>query len=90
MALSAGTVTPWNSTSLCDEPTDLWRRRFVAKHLLDRIRHQRPIVDDLAPLVRMIGQGLAHPPDQAACRFVACTSDHREVGQQLVTRETTR
>ena len=48
-----------------DVPADVRRRRLEAEELLDRVGDERRILDELAPLVGVLGEHLAGPADQA-------------------------
>ena len=87
MALPAGTVWPWKLGVLGDVATDVRCGRLVAQQLLDGGVDERPVLDDLAALVRMVGQHLAGPADEPGGGLVAGPGDHGEVGEQLVAGE---
>ena len=63
------------------------RRRLVAQRLLDGAGDQRRVGGELAPLIWMVRQQLAHETDEAGGGFVAGTGDHRGVGQHLGARQ---
>ena len=88
ITLPAGTSVPWTTRScLATHRPDVGRRRFVAQDLLNGIRDQRGIGDELGPLVGMIGQDLGGPADQAGRGLVPGAGEHLEVRQQLVARQ---
>ena len=58
-----------------------------AQRLLDRVGDERRVGDDLAPLVGMLAQHLAQPPDQPAGGLVAGAGQHLGVGQDLLAGE---
>ena len=65
------------------------RRRLIPKRLFDRLRDQRPVLDDLPPLVRMLREELAHPTDQPGGRLVAGAGQQCAVDEDLGTGEAT-
>ena len=71
MALPAGTVRPCTSTSARHVAADLRAGRLVPHQLFDRVRYQRPIVDELAPLVGMLARG-ACPPTRSGAWSSRC------------------
>ena len=84
IALPAGTVCPWSSTSCGDVAADVRRGRLVAQELLDRVRDSDAVVDQLAALVGVLGEHLAGPADQPGRGLVAGAGDHGDVGEELV------
>ena len=60
------------------------RGRLEAQQFLDRLRDQRPVLDQLAALIGVFGENLSRPTDQPGGRLVAGAGDHVEVDQQLV------
>ena len=73
-----------------DVSADVRRGRLEAEDLLDRVGDEREIVDELATLVRVVGQDLARPPDQTRRRLVAGTGDHVQVREELGARQPAR
>ena len=51
-------------------PPDMGRRRLEAEDLLDRVRDEGAVLDELAPLVGVLGEDLSRPADQAGRRLV--------------------
>ncbi len=75
MALPSGTVWPWSSTSLVDVAADVGRGRLEAEQLLDGVRDQRAVLDELAALVGVVGEHLAGPADEPGGGLVAGAGD---------------
>ena len=69
-------------------PADRGARRFVAEELFDGVGDQRPVGDELASLVGMVGEHFAGPPDEAGRRLVAGAGDHGRVQQRFVAGQT--
>ena len=84
MALPSGTVWPWSSTSLRDVAPDVRRGRLEAQELLDGVRDERAVLDQLAALVGVLGQHLAGPADQPGGGLVAGAGHDVDVGEHLV------
>src|SRR6185503_3462408 len=59
-----------------DKARDRRARRLVAQEFLDRLWDERWVVDEVAPLIRMVGEFFASPTDQAVGGFVAGPRDH--------------
>ena len=53
------------------------RRRFVAQQLLDGVGDERAVLHELAPLVGMLGEHLARPPDEPGRGLVAGAGEQR-------------
>ena len=64
--------------------------RFEAQQLLDRLRNQRRVLDELTALVGVLGQNLACPTDQPRGGFVPRARHHVEIGQQLLAGQVPR
>ena len=75
---------------LGDVAPDLRTGRLEAQELLDRVVDQRPVFDDLTPLVGVLGEHLAEPADQSRGGLVPRARDHRRVQQRLVARQSAR
>ena len=60
------------------------RGRLEAQQLLDGLRDQRRVLDELAALVGVFGQNLAGPADQPRGGLVARAGDHVEVDEQFL------
>ena len=58
-----------------------------AKRLLDHLRDQRAIGDDITSLVGMLGEHLGQPPDEPSGGLVAGAGDDRGVRQHLFAGE---
>ena len=67
-----------------DVARDVGRGRFEAQELLNGVGDERPVLDQLASLVRVLRQNLAHPADEAIGRLVPRTGDHAHVDEDLV------
>ena len=59
------------------------RRRLVPEDLLDRLRYERAIGRELAPLIGVLGEQLAGPADQARRRLVPGAGEQHHVGEHL-------
>ena len=70
-----------------DNPGHVVGRRLEAKELLDGVGNQGRVLDHLSALVRMLGQHLGGPADEAVGGLVARARDHLEVGEQLLAVE---
>ena len=53
------------------------------QRLVDHVRDQRAVLDDLPPLVGVLGEHLGQPADEAAGGLVARPGEDRGVGQDL-------
>ena len=73
---AGGHVCPWILDVVGDLPGDVGPGRLEAQQLLDRVGDQRPVLDDLLALVGVLGQHLAHPPEQPPGRLDAGAGDH--------------
>ena len=69
---------------LGDVAADVRRRRLEAEQLLDGVRDERRVLDQLAALVGVLGQHLAGPADEAGGGLVAGAGDDGDVGEELV------
>ena len=63
------------------------RRRLVAQRLLDRVRDEAAVVDDLAPFVGVLREQLAHPADEAGGGLVAGAREQPDVAEDLLPAE---
>jgi hypothetical protein len=63
------------------------RGGLEAKDLLDGLRHQAAVLDQLAALIGVVGEDLAGPADQAGGGLVAGGGDEVDVVEDLVPRE---
>ena len=64
-------------------------RRFEAEELLDRVGDERRIVDQLAPLLGVLGKHLSGPSDEAVGGLIAGTGEHVDVNEDLVRAQAT-
>ena len=67
---------------LGDVAADVRTRRLEAQELLDGVRDERRVLDQLAPLVGVLGEHLARPADQPGGGLVAGAGDDGDVGQR--------
>ncbi len=67
-----------------DVASHVWRGRLEPQQLLDGLRDQRRVLDQLAALVGMLGENLSGPTDQAGGGLVARARDHVDVDQQFL------
>ena len=72
---------------LRDVPAHLHAGGLVAQQLLDGVRDERPVGDELTPLVGVLAQHLAGPAYEAGRRLVAGAGDDRRVEHRLVARQ---
>src|SRR5439155_26578753 len=70
-----------------DVSGDVRRRRLVPEDLLDRVRDQRAVLDELPPLVDMVTEHLARPADQSRGRLVARAGNDVDVREHLIARQ---
>jgi hypothetical protein len=75
MTLPSGTVRPWTSTS-ARRTADVRRGRLEAQDLLDRVRDERRVLDELRGAGRVLGEHLAGPADEAVGGLVAGAGEH--------------
>ena len=68
---------------LGDVPTVLERVGLEAKELLDRVRHERPILDEHPTLIGKVAQQPAGPADQDPRGLVPRGGDDVDVGEEL-------
>ena len=60
------------------------------QRLVDHAGEERAVLDDLAPLVGVLGEELGQPADQPTGRLVAGAGDDRGVGEDLLAGERPR
>ena len=73
-----------------DAPSHVGRRGLKAEDLLDGVRNQRTVLDELSPLIRMVRQHLGGPSDETSRRLVSGAGQDLEVGQQFVPGQASR
>lgn len=65
-------------------PRHVRRGRLEAQQLLDRLRDQRGIFDEIATLVWVLRENLSSPADQTSRRLIARSGHHVEIHQDLL------